>query len=53
MKNSVNENKKCTLLVTRLAVIQAEKNGIISQFNCDFAVLKQLQYEAFFSNILQ
>ena len=47
MKNSVNENKKWTLLATSLAVIQAEKNVIISQFNCDFAVLKQLQYEAF------
>ena len=42
MKNSVNENKKCTLLATSLVVIQAEKNVIISQFNCDFEALKQL-----------
>ena len=53
MKNSVNENKKCTLLATSLVVIQAEKNVIISQFNCDFEALKKLWYEVFFSSILQ
>ena len=42
MKNSVNENKKCTLLAASLAAIQAEQNVIISQFNCDFEALKQL-----------
>ena len=46
MKNLVNKNKKCILLATNLAVIKTEKS-ILSQLNCDFAVLNQLQYEVF------